>query len=277
MNHLAGIFGLTLLFSACQGSPRAAEASPAIGVGPVSEAAPVAAPMALDGGASSTWQYLLSKYDGDGDQRIEPGEYGRDRERFARLDRDRDGVLTAADFPALDRASLGGTYRDLRAERALAEHFQADDDDGELRLDELEWMITTYDADLDESIGAAEFATGAAEYRRALDDGDASGTQRAMMGEYDPWEALVEAADRDENGRLATAELVAFFQARSRGSQVLSLKDEGEGQVGRGTSGVPEGEPAPDFSLEPPHGTERVRLSSFRGQRPVALIFGSYT
>ena len=33
----------------------------------------------------------------------------------------------------------------------------------------------------------------------------------------------------------------------------------------------------PDFCLKQLSTEERVRLSSFRGQRPVALIFGSYT
>lgn len=37
------------------------------------------------------------------------------------------------------------------------------------------------------------------------------------------------------------------------------------------------GDPAPDFDLATPDGSGRVRLSSFRGQRPVALVFGSYT
>jgi hypothetical protein len=37
------------------------------------------------------------------------------------------------------------------------------------------------------------------------------------------------------------------------------------------------GELAPDFALEDPSGRTRVRLSDFRGQRPVALMFGSYT
>lgn len=34
---------------------------------------------------------------------------------------------------------------------------------------------------------------------------------------------------------------------------------------------------APDFSLPRRDGTGVVKLSSFRGKRPVALIFGSYT
>ena len=37
------------------------------------------------------------------------------------------------------------------------------------------------------------------------------------------------------------------------------------------------GDLAPDFTLSDISGTEAVTLSDFRGQKPVALIFGSYT
>lgn len=37
------------------------------------------------------------------------------------------------------------------------------------------------------------------------------------------------------------------------------------------------GDLAPDFELEDPSREHAVRLASFRGQRPVALVFGSYT
>ena len=37
------------------------------------------------------------------------------------------------------------------------------------------------------------------------------------------------------------------------------------------------GELAPDFELKDVAGTESVRLSDFRGKRPVALVFGSFT
>jgi len=37
------------------------------------------------------------------------------------------------------------------------------------------------------------------------------------------------------------------------------------------------GDEAPDFELQDPEGNVRVRLSDFRGKRPVALVFGSYT
>jgi len=37
------------------------------------------------------------------------------------------------------------------------------------------------------------------------------------------------------------------------------------------------GDPAPDFALETFDKKARVQLSSFRGQKPVVLVFGSYT
>jgi hypothetical protein len=37
------------------------------------------------------------------------------------------------------------------------------------------------------------------------------------------------------------------------------------------------GDVAPDFELRDLNGENPVRLSSFRGQNPVALVFGSFT
>jgi hypothetical protein len=37
------------------------------------------------------------------------------------------------------------------------------------------------------------------------------------------------------------------------------------------------GDMAPDFDLETTDHSQRVRLSDFRGDRPVVLVFGSYT
>ena len=42
------------------------------------------------------------------------------------------------------------------------------------------------------------------------------------------------------------------------------------------TAGVMSGE-APDFTLKGPEGKRAATLSSFTGNKPVALIFGSYT
>ena len=42
-------------------------------------------------------------------------------------------------------------------------------------------------------------------------------------------------------------------------------------------TGPAQGEWAPDFALQPPDGGDTFRLSDYRGDRPVALVFGSYT
>jgi hypothetical protein len=50
-----------------------------------------------------------------------------------------------------------------------------------------------------------------------------------------------------------------------------------EAVVARDAKGPKVGTYPPDFCLKRLGTEERVRLSSFRGQRPVALVFGSYT
>jgi hypothetical protein len=46
------------------------------------------------------WRFLREKYDADGDGHVARAEYTRSAAGFARLDADRDGVVTAADFDA---------------------------------------------------------------------------------------------------------------------------------------------------------------------------------
>jgi hypothetical protein len=50
-----------------------------------------------------------------------------------------------------------------------------------------------------------------------------------------------------------------------------------EAVAARDAMGPSVGTPAPDFCLKHLGTAEWVRLSSFQGQRPVALVFGSYT
>ncbi len=47
--------------------------------------------------------------------------------------------------------------------------------------------------------------------------------------------------------------------------------------IQRDEQGPARGELAPDFNLKLLGSDDRVCLSGFRGQRPVALVFGSYT
>ena len=48
-------------------------------------------------------------------------------------------------------------------------------------------------------------------------------------------------------------------------------------EMGHGEGKLAVGDQAPDFELQFKKSEETVRLSAFRGERPVALIFGSYT
>jgi len=243
----------------------------------------VAPPMALDDTVDSTWVYLKQKYDVDGDGRIIPAEYDREGGRFDRLDRDKDGTLTAADFER-DPDQRRNMMRGMRAQRLVAVYFQVDDP-GTLSLDELEQAVAAYDADGDDAIDEAEFAAGAEDRRVEVPGGESRMIRRAMR-DVEPWAALLVAIDVDEDGVITSAEFVAFFKARDDGDLVWSF-DRSSGRRGgargrgggadRAAGGAAEGELAPDFALQPPEGGPTVMLSSFRKNLPVALIFGSYT
>ncbi len=72
----------------------------------------------------------------------------------------------------------------------------------------------------------------------------------------------------DDNLRL-TAQLV--------GPAMEWRAEEVDWQLQRDPASPKRGDLAPDFELQDPEGRRVVRLSDFRGKRPVALIFGSYT
>ena len=50
-----------------------------------------------------------------------------------------------------------------------------------------------------------------------------------------------------------------------------------DGVMRRDAMGPHEGATPPDFNLKRMGSDERVRLSSFKGERPVAIVFGSFT
>ena len=65
-------------------------------------------------------------------------------------------------------------------------------------------------------------------------------------------------------------------------SDLFAQRPGGRGQRpgGRGRSRsdtIKAGDKAPDFTLKSPDGKQTMRLSEYRGKRPVALVFGSYT
>ncbi len=48
-------------------------------------------------------------------------------------------------------------------------------------------------------------------------------------------------------------------------------------EMGHGEGKLTPGDRAPDFDLRKVKSDDRIRLSSFQGKKPVALVFGSYT
>ncbi len=207
---------------------------------------------------SALWQHLHARYDADGDGRISRDEYPRGDVRFANFDRNGDGVLNVTDFPA-DRQF--NAFSPSLARMA--------DADGDNAVSRGEWS-TFCDAIDGDSDGEPDRTGLAATLRGWPLDSDKD------------WNLFLLAFDQDENGRFTAEDLGHLFH---------DLDADGDGTVAeaemqrhRRTMQRPDaplpavGEPAPDFEL-PIAGdpANTVSLSSFEGDRPVALLFGSYT
>lgn len=218
--------------------------------------------------------FLLARYDADGDGRIARAEYDRSEVGFRRLDRNGDGVLDAADFPAGDRGARKDRkeLRD-RAALELARYFQEDGDLRRVEARELHLAFARYDSDGDGRVDRDEFECAASTLEH-----DLPGAASVEDGSS-PWRTLLQGVDADADGRLSRDELDAFFGTSDNqawalfGDEVVAgpveLLDE---LVARPLQGLA----APDFELAGPDGHDVVRLSELRG-RPVVLIFGSYT
>ena len=108
-------------------------------------------------------------------------------------------------------------------------------------------------------------------------------------------------ADRDqimenlsEDDRKRFSEFIDYYRAKRKASsggqmparEMFEVVGDGltdvarqamEAAVQRDEMGPHAGDVPPDFNLKLIGSEDRVRLSSFKGQKPVALIFGSYT
>lgn len=276
-----GLVGL----AGCQksGDATAAQAFD-VGPPPIAAMTDTSVPMAMGDEVDSPWEYLKRKYDADEDGRVTQDEYDRERTQFDRLDRSGDGVITAEDFA---RTGRGNRMQAYRAQRTVSSYFQLDEENDHLPLAELEEAFGRYDADGDAVIDRVEFELAAEERRVALPGAE---RMRRMMGDADPWDLLLAGTDEDGDGRLAAAELVSFFKAQDEdGDGVWAIRDPTAGRRGGRRPGAGAARPsepgtgpvtgsmAPDFTLMAPNGGMPVTLSSFRKNKPVALIFGSYT
>lgn len=179
-----------------------------------------------------------------------------------------------------------------------------------------DWLVRRYDADADGVITADEFA-GPAELFETLDrdrngelkpdDFDWSDrapflAQQSQAGQWFSW------IDNSSNGRITPDEWQQFFEklagekayvsrddlrlglfppppkrtvppraAENGPSPMVFLKGLLNGELGSLREGPGIGQPAPDFELETQDGKRTMRLSAFRGNKPVVLVFGSFT
>jgi hypothetical protein len=178
-----------------------------------------------------------------------------------------------------------------------------------------DWLARRFDGDGDGAISAEEF-TGPTELFERLDrdrDGelnpaDFDWSDRSpfvrQQGQAGQWFARI---DRSSNGRITSEEWQQFFEKLAGEKGYVSRDDlraglfppapktaaAGPGQQGPSLDVLLEGvltgelgsilegpsidDKAPDFELETQDGKRSYRLSSFRDDKPVVLVFGSFT
>lgn len=98
----------------------------------------------------------------------------------------------------------------------------------------------------------------------------------------------IKSQDKNRDGKITKAEASGplrkrFSQFDANGDGVIDeveikrMMARFRGDRQRGGGGADEEMPAPDFQLKTVDGKSEIKLSSFAGEKPVALIFGSYT
>ncbi len=225
----------------------------------------------------TVWKYLQAKYDADKDGRITYEEYGRGRELFGRLDRDDDEAITENDFTPRARKRAGRAAMRIRMSiMTIGRYLQADENREDLTQEELMKSLALYDRNKDSIVSREEFD------RESRTRG---AVPRPDMNRYTN---LLETMDKNKDGCLQCDEVVTFFRDQdSNCDGVWTLEETRTRSRGRGGAAGSDaakddspsavGKRAPDFELESLEDGTQVKLSSYAGQKPVALIFGSYT
>lgn len=276
MNRLSPAVATLALFVACATPPTDPEAAPIKGDAQPNahnassnkvEAA--AAETKAPRSASPVYEFLAANYDANQDGSVTEEEYGRGARAFRNLDKNRDGVVTADDWKRNRRG--GRTARgnsSVTAEQRLVRQRRF-----------IEMFASFLNVDGEAGIGVDEWRKWAASMP-VNDDGVIAGDDLgAFLGSAKDGRmarmatrSLRRDLDTDGNGDVTRSDLASMFAAvDTDGDQVLGRGDELRMPPGRG-------EMAPDFTLAYADNRPRkVTLSSYRGKKPVALIFGSYT
>ena len=178
-----------------------------------------------------SWQWLAERYAPDKDGRIARKQFDTQADLFARLDRDRDGVITAADLEWSDSSPF------QRQMGQAKQWLQLVNDDGKLTRDE--W------AKLFDKLAQGKDYLNAEDARALLNPPRKTGPGGKAGG--------------------------------GMPSKATLLQGLIEGELGSMCEGPRLGQRAPDFTLVSHDEKRTVTLSKFRNEKPVVLIFGSFT
>lgn len=215
----------------------------------------------------SAWAYLAGKYDTDGDGKISAKEHGRGARAFKNLDANDDGSITPEELGP-------GPVHVLMVRMVAMLWFQDDDQPKVLSREEFARGFQAVDANDDGRITSEELA------RHARTNEPHLKSIPTPPPGMDPFLSFALLADKDGDRALSKAEALVLFDAHAREGTWSMARKGGKRppkSAARRPQGAVVGTLAPDFTLVSPAGGASVTLSSFRGKRPVALIFGSYT
>ena len=137
----------------------------------------------------------------------------------------------------------------------------------------------------------ASVAFGQGGFGEADADGDgkvsASELETYVQGkltDFDKFEQLMAKLDTDKNGSLSEAEfenrmtaVQAIMQGGEETTQQRPARRGRRGQRGPEEGALKVGDEAPTFKLKSLDGESETDLAEFKGEKPVVLIFGSYT
>jgi hypothetical protein len=179
---------------------------------------------------------------------------------------------------------------------------------------EWKWFAERYDANRDGRVTRDEFGDASEFFERLDRDGSGAVTAADFdWSERSPWVKrdamalrLFREIDRDGDGHVTDKEWQAYMKRKAAGKDFLTPADmrailEGPrqqssagkaekrvskniwlrslfaGDLGSAFEGPRANKMAPDFTLPKENGKGTVTLSDFRGQKPVVLVFGSFT
>ena len=226
------------------------------------------------------WKQLSQRFDTNSDATITRQEFGRSDQAFNNLDQNSDGKLTAIDFPE-SKSGGGRASAGERIARQIVGNADKNEDD---QVSKAEWsqLINTVSTGSDAPISDSVLIELAPVRTRR-----SSVSERRKKRQLD---SIKRALDQNDDDTINTTELHVAFTLLDKNQDttvdaselgISSGNRRGQRRNRRAAGVLPKvGSVAPDFSLpyvDAKPDSKAVTLSSFKDDRPVALIFGSYT